>query len=507
MAAPSSNVSTLQLDMVERLPEGAEIVASRPASEAPSSPDTVNVEASTSLASTSEASTSQASTPAASSEKSHTRKRGQPTSIDKVVLLLERQENHAEKMAKKEYKLSKKTYFFIIALASAAFGHSVTTIGVPVTGLAAAPYVAPIVSTAVHHAPTLSEASRLTSFEAARPGVPHTVARVSSYTPAAIQTVHASVPTAVTGAVHVPGYTYLPRYSHRYDDAVAATPCVGPVVSTAVHQAPTMSEASRVTSFESARPGVPHTVAAVSSYPPAAIQTVHASVPTAVTGAVHVPGYTYLPRYSHRYDGAVAATPYVGPVVSTAVHQAPTASEASRVSSFETARPGVPHTVAAVSSYTRASLQTVHASVPTAVTGAVHVPGYTYLPRYSHRYDGAVADTPYVAPVVSTAVHQAPAVSEASRVTSFETSRPGVPHSVASVSSYTSAAVHGVHTTVPVAVTGGVHVAGYTYLPRYSRRVEPQPSRYSYTYGATQYGFSYGRRLDTVGYVGYSQKS
>ncbi|XP_075539193.1 uncharacterized protein LOC142573848 [Dermacentor variabilis] len=71
---------SFQLDMVERLPEGAEIVAPRPPSEAPSSADTVNVEVSTSLASTSlaptsEASTSQASTPAASSEKSHTRKR------------------------------------------------------------------------------------------------------------------------------------------------------------------------------------------------------------------------------------------------------------------------------------------------------------------------------------------------------------------------------------------------------------------------------------------------
>ncbi|XP_050043738.1 uncharacterized protein [Dermacentor andersoni] len=485
-----------------------------------------------------------------------------------------------------------KTYFFIIALASAAFGHSVATIGVPATGLAADPYVAPVVSTAVHHAPTLSEASRVTSFETARPGVPHTVARVSSYTPAGVHAVHASVPTAVTGAVHVPGYTYLPRYSHRYDGSVAATPYVAPVVSTAVHQAPTVSEASRVTSFETARPGVPHTVAAVSSYTPAAVQTVHASVPTAVTGAVHVPGYTYLPRYSHRYDGRVAATPYVAPVVSTAVHQAPTVSEASRVTSFETARPGVPHTVAAVSSYTPAAVQTVHASVPTAVTGAVHVPGYTYLPRYSHRYDGRVATTPYVAPVVSTAVHQAPTVSEASRVTSFETARPGVPHTVAavssytpaavqtvhaavptavtgavhvpgytylpryshrydggvaaapyvapvvstavhqaptvseasrvtsfetarpgvphsvgSVSSYTPAAVHGVHTAVPVAVTGGVQVPGYTYLPRYSHRVEPQPIRYPYTYGATPYGFSYGRRLDTVGYVGYSQKS
>ncbi|KAK8771344.1 hypothetical protein V5799_025421 [Amblyomma americanum] len=97
---------SFQLDMVERLPENAEIIASGPPSEAPSSPDTGNVEASTSLASTSlasssEASTSQVSTPAASAEQGRTRKRRQPTSsIDKVVLLLERQETRAKKMAR-----------------------------------------------------------------------------------------------------------------------------------------------------------------------------------------------------------------------------------------------------------------------------------------------------------------------------------------------------------------------------------------------------------------------
>ncbi|KAK8787804.1 hypothetical protein V5799_022420 [Amblyomma americanum] len=96
---------SFQLDMVERLPEDAEIIASGPPSEAPSSPDAGNIEASTSLASSSEA-----STPAASAEQGRARKRRQPTSaIDKVVLLLESQENHAKKMAKKEYKLSKKT--------------------------------------------------------------------------------------------------------------------------------------------------------------------------------------------------------------------------------------------------------------------------------------------------------------------------------------------------------------------------------------------------------------
>ncbi|XP_077521350.1 uncharacterized protein LOC144132652 [Amblyomma americanum] len=91
---------SFQLDMVEQLPEDAEIIASGPPSEAPSSPDAGNVEAST----------SEASTPAASAEQGRARKRRQPTSaIDKVVLLLESQENHAKKMAKKEYKLSKKT--------------------------------------------------------------------------------------------------------------------------------------------------------------------------------------------------------------------------------------------------------------------------------------------------------------------------------------------------------------------------------------------------------------
>ncbi|XP_037554791.1 uncharacterized protein LOC119431378 [Dermacentor silvarum] len=105
---------SFQLDMVERPPEGAVILASGLPSEATSSPDDGNVKASTSLASTSQSSTSQsstshASTPVASAEQGHTRKRRQQTSsIDRVMLLLERQETRAEKMAKKAYKLFKK---------------------------------------------------------------------------------------------------------------------------------------------------------------------------------------------------------------------------------------------------------------------------------------------------------------------------------------------------------------------------------------------------------------
>lgn len=117
-----SSFSFLKLDMVERLPEGAEVVASGALSTAPSSPG--NVEASTSQAWINEASTSdafignasnseptnQASSPASTANQGSTRKRQQQASpVDKVLQLLERQENRAETLAKKEYKLSKKT--------------------------------------------------------------------------------------------------------------------------------------------------------------------------------------------------------------------------------------------------------------------------------------------------------------------------------------------------------------------------------------------------------------
>ncbi|KAK8762657.1 hypothetical protein V5799_026076 [Amblyomma americanum] len=119
----------------------------------------------------------------------------------------------------------------LLALASSAFAGFVSTYGVPVAGYHAVPAVsrvyaaAPAVSTAFHHAPAVSKATRVTSFQTVQPGVPHTVARVSTYTPAAaaVHTVHASAPAAVVGAVHhVPAYSYgyLPArysYSHRYD--------------------------------------------------------------------------------------------------------------------------------------------------------------------------------------------------------------------------------------------------------------------------------------------------
>ncbi|KAH7957793.1 hypothetical protein HPB52_022675 [Rhipicephalus sanguineus] len=65
---------------------------------------------------------------------------------------------------------------------------------------------APAVATTVHHVPAVSKATRVVSYQSAYPGVPHTVAKVSSYTPAAtaVHTVHASVPTAVVH--HAPSY-------------------------------------------------------------------------------------------------------------------------------------------------------------------------------------------------------------------------------------------------------------------------------------------------------------
>ncbi|XP_075746072.1 uncharacterized protein LOC142803823 [Rhipicephalus microplus] len=177
----------------------------------------------------------------------------------------------------------------------------------------AAVVAAPAVATTIHHAPAVSEASRAVSYRSGHPGVPHTIAKASSYTPAvtAVHTVHSSVPTAVVH--HAPAY------------AVHAT--VPAAVAGVVHHGPAVSEASRVVSYQSANPGVPRTVAKASSYTPAvtSVNTVQASVPTAVVHhapayAVHVavpatvagivhhdPSYTYgyyPARYSYgqRYD-------------------------------------------------------------------------------------------------------------------------------------------------------------------------------------------------------------
>ncbi|KAH7958552.1 hypothetical protein HPB49_002537 [Dermacentor silvarum] len=105
-------------------------------------------------------------------------------------------------------------YFcIVVALACTAFADLVPTYAVPV-----AP-VLPVATSTVHHTPAVSKATRVTSYETVQQGVPHTLAKVSTYTPAetTVHTVHGTVPTAVTtGAVHVPTYSYLPRYSFPF---------------------------------------------------------------------------------------------------------------------------------------------------------------------------------------------------------------------------------------------------------------------------------------------------
>ncbi|XP_077545978.1 uncharacterized protein LOC144158758 [Haemaphysalis longicornis] len=122
MNDPSLVQESFQLDMIERLPEGAEVVASGPLPTAPSSPgnpDESSSHAWTSQAWTNEAdnidasasgpSTSQVPSPAPTADQGPTRKRRQQASpLDKVVEILERQEDRAAKLAKKDYKLSKK---------------------------------------------------------------------------------------------------------------------------------------------------------------------------------------------------------------------------------------------------------------------------------------------------------------------------------------------------------------------------------------------------------------
>ncbi|KAL1424850.1 hypothetical protein MTO96_019717 [Rhipicephalus appendiculatus] len=215
------------------------------------------------------------------------------------------------------------------------------------SGVAATVVVAPAVATTIHHAPAVSKATRVVSYQSAYPGVPHTVAKVSSYTPAAtaVHTVHASVPAAVVH--HAPAYAVHAAVPATFYSCVLLAVASGvscswpegtkkvyttsvlaaPAVATTLHHAPAVSKATRVVSYQSAYPGVPHTVAKVSSYTPAAtaVHTVHASVPAAVVhhapayavhaavpatvaGVVHhAPSYTYgsYPAgysYGHRYD-------------------------------------------------------------------------------------------------------------------------------------------------------------------------------------------------------------
>ncbi|KAK8762661.1 hypothetical protein V5799_026080 [Amblyomma americanum] len=136
-----------------------------------------------------------------------------------------------------------------------------------------------------------------------------------------------------------------------------------------------------------------------------------------------------------------------------------------------------------------------------ALSDSVHSVRTLAVPAVAGGYYPTVATTPYAVPAVPSAYHQAPTVSVSSRVTSFETARPGVPHAVVSASGY-APALHAIHTSVPTAVPGAVHpVPAYTYVPRYSQRYDANPLRYRYTYGLNPYGPSYG--ADTIGYVGF----
>nr|XP_054931925.1 uncharacterized protein LOC129387203 [Dermacentor andersoni] len=101
-------------------------------------------------------------------------------------------------------------FCILVALAGTTFADLVPTYAVRV-----AP-VLPVATSTIHHTPAVSKATRVTSYETVQQGVPHTLSKVSTYTPAetTVHTVHGTAPTAVTtGAVHVPTYSYLPHYN------------------------------------------------------------------------------------------------------------------------------------------------------------------------------------------------------------------------------------------------------------------------------------------------------
>ncbi|XP_037565141.1 cuticle protein 64-like [Dermacentor silvarum] len=150
--------------------------------------------------------------------------------------------------------------------------------------------------------------------------------------------------------------------------------------------------------------------------------------------------------------------------------------------------------------------------VGTAFAG--HVPSHSVpVAAVATTYHHSVVAAPtYVAaavPAVSTTVHHAPAVSKATRVTSYQTTQPGVPHTVAKVSTYIPAAtaVHTVHASVPTAVTGVLQHApayAYGYYPArysYSHRYNYHPLPYGYVHGLSPYGLNYGYGLGAFGYA------
>ncbi|KAK8762659.1 hypothetical protein V5799_026078 [Amblyomma americanum] len=102
----------------------------------------------------------------------------------------------------------------LVALASSAFAGFVPVAVPAVTKVYTAPvsYVAaPVATSAIHHAPAVSKATRVFSYRTVNPPVPKTVAKVSVHTPAetTVHTVHSAVPTYVHGAVgHFPAYSY-----------------------------------------------------------------------------------------------------------------------------------------------------------------------------------------------------------------------------------------------------------------------------------------------------------
>uniref|UniRef100_G3MKG7 Cuticle protein n=1 Tax=Amblyomma maculatum TaxID=34609 RepID=G3MKG7_AMBMU len=104
------------------------------------------------------------------------------------------------------------------------------------------------------------------------------------------------------------------------------------------------------------------------------------------------------------------------------------------------------------------------------------------------------------APVATSTIHHSPAVSKATRVTSFQTVNPAVPHTVAKVSIHTPAqtTVHTVHSSVPTHVHG---VVGH-HFPAYSHGYYPgHPLSYRYVPGFAPYGLKYGYGLSPFAYV------
>ncbi|KAL1424849.1 hypothetical protein MTO96_019716 [Rhipicephalus appendiculatus] len=442
------------------------------------------------------------------------------------------------------------SYCLLLALAGTALGVYVPVHYVAPTyhvGHVYSRVVAPAAVAAVHHTPVVTKVTNVGTYHAV-PAVPATtVSKVSTYVPS-VAAVHA-VPAAVTTVKHVPTYGYgfgygvgyplgtyayglgygLAPYGLNYGYGLSAIDYATLLKKKLVFLTMTLEGFRATVIFPQVVPqvipqgfpqGFPQVFPQVVPHVPPVL--VHQLVKTNVVPTVSVNDTTSDPPLPKNGDLPPAEPSPASP------------DEAGNCTAEVDDKKGVPPTVPrtvsaratpfpalrtrrenrALRSGLRLRLRTLFqlstppSSWPSppvppqdsylceATKPCPRTPGFTLHRRLTLRPP---------APALATTVHHTPAVSKATRVTSYRT-QPAVPHTVAKVSTYTPA-VHTVHASVPSTVSGVVHgvpAYGYGYYPSrytYSHPYGYHPLGYGYTHGLMPYGLNYGYGLNGVSYV------